>query len=253
MNEPLIHYIKDQIHRNRCVVILCVGRVGTGKSWSCLKLASVLDPSFDVNRVVFNLKDLLNLVHNGEVGKGEVIVFDEAGISVSNRNSYMNMFNKAMSHLLQTWRHRNHILFITVPSISFIDKGIRSMFDMMIETTQVIKSRNVVQCDLKMIQHNYQIGKTYYYNARMDDGTQMLLEVGKPNIKLINRYEKKKTEFTTGLYEELMTELTPQQVDSKEVDKIGTCAKCGTKGDFSRIKKKWACRRCPYRWENEDT
>ena len=252
MNEPLIHHIKDRIKRNNTFVGLIVGRVGTGKSYTSIKLASVLDPSFNMERVVFNLKDLLELVHSGKVGKGEVIVFDEAGISVSNRNSYMNIFNKAMSHLLQTWRHRNHILFVTVPSISFVDKGIRSMFDVMIETTQVIKSRNVVQCDLKMIQHNYQIGKTYYYNARMEDGTNMLLEIGKPDIKLVNRYEKKKTEFTTDLYEKLMIDLTPQEVDSQEVDKIGTCAKCGTKGDYSRIQKKWACRRCPHRWEHKE-
>jgi len=253
MNEPLIHYIKKQIKSNRNFVALVVGRVGTGKSWSCLKLASVLDPSFTEERVIFNLPDLLDIVHNGKVGKGEVIIFDEAGISVSNRNSYMNMFNKAMSHLLQTWRHRNHILFITVPSISFIDKGIRSMFDVMIETTNVVKRRNVVQCDLKMIQHNYQIGKTYYYNARMGDGTTMLLEIGKPDIKLIRKYEKKKTEFTSGLYEELMTELTPMEVDTKEVDKIGSCAKCGTKGDWKARLKKWACRRCPNQWEHENT
>ena len=250
MNEPLIHYIKDQISRNRNVCILVVGRVGTGKSWSCLKLASVLDPSFNMERIVFNLTDLLELVHKGKVGKGEVIIFDEAGISVSNRNSYMNQFNKAMSHLLQTWRHRNHILFISVPSIAFIDKGIRSMFDLMIETTRVVRKRQVVQCDVKMIQHNYQIGKTYYYNARMEDGTTMLLEIGKPNTKLINRYEKKKTEFTTDLYEKLMVELTPkQEFDTTEIDKVGICNKCGTKGDFKRTIKKWACRRCPNVWQ----
>ena len=254
MNEPLIRYIKDKIKANNTFVALVVGSVGSGKSWSCLKLATVLDPSFNVDRVVFEIPDLLELVHNGKVGKGEVIIFDEAGIAVSNRNSYMNMFNKAMSHLLQTWRHRNHILFITVPSISFIDKGIRSMFDVMIETNKVIKKRNVVQCDLKLIHHNNQIGKTYYYNARMENGTTMLLEIGKPDIKLVNKYEKRKTAFTEGLYENLMSELkTKEPVDTSEIDKLGTCEKCGCKADFRRKTQEWRCRRCPNTWKHEKT
>ena len=225
-----------------------VGRVGTGKSYSALKICSEVDPSFNEGRVLFRIPDLLELVHEGKIEPGQCIIFDEAGISASNRESYMNKFNKAMSYLLQTWRHRNIVLFVTVPSISFIDKGIRSMFDIMIETQKVIKKRRVVQASAKIIQHNYQMGKTYYHNLKSYGGEIMKLEISKPAIKLINRYEKKKTTFTSELYKQQMEELT-ETPEQSGVDDMRKCPDCKNKGRWFPSKNKMGCILCGAEWK----
>ena len=251
IEHPLINHIKKEINKNRNFVGILVGRVGTGKSYSALKLCYEIDPTFNEKRVLFKIADLLEMVHENKIEAGQCILFDEAGISASNRESYMNKFNKAMSYLLQTWRHRNIVLFVTCPSISFIDKGIRSMFDLMIETQKVIKSRKVVQCSAKLIQHNYQMGKTYYHNLKSYGGEIMRLEISKPPLRLINRYEKTKTIFTTQLYKEQMMELTEQA--PTEIDELSRCNECQSKGIYKRSKERWECRRCPNVWANTHT
>tara|TARA_R100001530_G_scaffold134106_1_gene108401 strand:+ start:1263 stop:2036 length:774 start_codon:yes stop_codon:yes gene_type:complete len=249
IEHPLIKHIKREINKNRNFVGILVGRVGTGKSYSALKLCYEVDPTFTEERVLFKIEDLLEMVHENKIKPGQCILFDEAGISASNRESYMNKFNKAMSYLLQTWRHRNIVLFVTCPSIAFIDKGIRSMFDLMIETQKVVKSRRVVQASAKIIQHNYQMGKTYYHNLKSFGGEIMKLEISKPPLKLINRYEKTKTIFTTELYKHQMEELrdTPE---TKEIDEIRKCKLCGNVGDYKRTKERWECRKCPNIWKH---
>lgn len=252
IEHPLIKHIKKEISKNRNYVGILVGRVGTGKSYSALKLCCEIDPTFNETRVLFKIADLLEMVHENKIEPGQCILFDEAGVSASNRESYMNRFNKAMSYLLQTWRHRNIVLFVTVPSISFIDKGIRSMFDLMIETQKVIKSRKVVQCSAKLIQHNYQMGKTYYHNLKSIGGEIMRLEISKPPLKLINRYEKSKAIFTTELYKQQMEELRDSP-ETKEIDDLRKCSVCRTQGVFNRSKDRWQCRKCPNIWDNAHT
>ena len=90
----ITEYIDQEVNvfnRNFCGIF--VGRVGTGKSWSALRYAEVIDPTFNIDRVVFKISDLLNLAKTLDPGKA--IIFDEAGIDASNRESYMNKLNKA--------------------------------------------------------------------------------------------------------------------------------------------------------------
>jgi|7_EtaG_2_1085326.scaffolds.fasta_scaffold00845_12 hypothetical protein len=248
LEHPLIKHIRKEINKNRNFVGIFVGKVGTGKSYSSLKLCKEVDPTFDESRVIFKIPDLLEMVHEKKLEPGQAVLFDEAGISASNRESYMNKFNKAMSYLLQTWRHRNIILFVTVPSISFIDKGIRSMFDLMIETQKVIKTRRVVQCQAKIIQHNYQLGKTYYHNLKSYTGEIMKLEITKPPIKLINRYEKVKTAFTTELYKQQMDDLKDSP-ETTEIDDMRKCPDCKNKGRWFPSKNKMGCILCGAEWK----
>ena len=242
----IIKHIKTNLSQGRNWCTLCVGRVGTGKSYSAMRFAETLDPNFNVDRVVFKIEDLIEMVHNEKVPPGSVIVFDEGGIAISNRNSYMNKFNKAMAMLLQTWRHRNIILFVTVPDITFVDAGIRKLFDASMESTKVIRSRKVVQIKWKFTQLNNQSGKLYYKNARLNN-RHLMVEVKKPSIKLIHAYEKKKTEFTTELYENLQTDLTPEVKEKKkDVRRCPTCDSLDTK---YRMKDDtmW-CRQCGANW-----
>ena len=235
-------------HKNRNHSVLCVGKPGTGKSWSMLRMGEALDETFTVDSVIYDIEELLDKINSGEISKGQCVLLDEAGIIVSNRESYMNKYNKAMSHILQTWRHRNIILLVTVPNISYIDKGLRSMFDSLCITREVVKSRGVVKVDWKFIQTNYQMGKTYYHRAKSALREVLNIEIGKPTLKIRRTYEKRKVEFTSELYEKLKGELKGEEIDTTEIDEMRRCKVCNNLGDYKRTKERWECRKCPHIW-----
>lgn len=243
----IVKHIKSNLNQGRNWCTLCVGRVGTGKSYSAMRFAEVLDPNFNVDRVVFKIEDLLEMVQKEKVPPGSVIVFDEGGIAISNRNHYMNKFNKAMAMLLQTWRHRNIMLFVTVPDISFVDAGIRKLFDASMESVEVIKTKRVVRVRWKFTQLNNQSGKLYYKNAKLD-GKKLMVEVKKPSLKLINAYEKKKKMFTTELYKNLQAELAPEE--KEEETNVRRCTECGSVGTFFAQRNVIRCRGCGHEWEH---
>ena len=245
MKGILTQHIKRELGKSRNFTGIFIGRVGTGKSYSALKMAENLDPSFNIDRIVFNIPALLDLAQ--KLQPGNVIIFDEAGISGSNRNSYMNTLNKSLSFLLQTWRHRQIILFVTIPDIAFIDKGVRKMFDIVLESKGVVKKRKIVKMAVKFVQVNFQSGKAYFKSPRSSSHI-VNTEIGKPSLKLINRYEKAKTNFTTELYNSLKANFIKHH--KKKTITLATCAECGSNSSVYRSKlDRIICRRCGHQWK----
>jgi len=245
----VIKHIKNQVHqKNRNFVGIIVGKVGTGKSYSAMRLAEELDDKFSIDKVFFNVEDLLRCVHENKMYPGEVLILDEAGVAISNRQHYMNKFNKSMAFLLQTWRHRNLVLFVTVPDIAFVDAGIRKLFDAILECRKVLKRERKVVADWKFIQVNPQSGKAYFHNIKGRDGVYTV-KISKPSVKLLHIYEKKKTEFTTKLYQTLEEATDTKPKKESKVNDIRRCPECGNLGDYRRAKNRFECRKCPATWE----
>lgn len=246
----ILKHIRNQIHqKNRNFVGIVVGRVGTGKSYSAMRLAEELDNKFSVDKIFFNVEDLLRVIHEDTLYPGEVLILDEAGVAISNRQHYMNKFNKAMSFLLQTWRHRNLILFVTVPDIAFVDKGIRKMFDAILECRKVIKTQKSVRADWKFVQVNPQSGKAYFHNLKSGRG-EFTVNIGKPSIHLIHQYEKKKKEFTDKLYRDLEEKIDNKITKDSTIEDIRRCPQCGNLGRYRKRIEKWKCYICNNEWEN---
>ena len=67
--------------RKKNAGFIVTGATGSGKSWFALKLASDLDPTFNVERVVYNTEAFLKLLvegdSKGKLKPGCAIVFDE--------------------------------------------------------------------------------------------------------------------------------------------------------------------------------
>ena len=200
----LIDRIRTQITReNRNFCGIFVGKVGSGKSYSSIKICKVLDPSFNVDRIVFGIDDFIRLITEGNLPPGSCILFDEAGVEISNRKSYMDKFNTKMANVLITWRSLNLILFVTTPMIKQLDAGVRKMFDAMFETKKILKREQKVVTKVKFIIVDQQSGDAYYYNARR--GHKILrIKIGMPDPELIKLYEAKKKAYQMKLYKSLM-------------------------------------------------
>lgn len=94
------------------------GSEGAGKSVLALQLACVLDPSFELKRVVFTAKDFQGAILKAD--RGQAIVFDEAFRGLSSRST-LNEVNKMLVQLMMECRQKNLFVIIVLPSIFMLD------------------------------------------------------------------------------------------------------------------------------------
>jgi len=87
------------------------GQTGSGKSWSALSIAEMLDPDFHMRQVIFKGTELLALINSNKLKRGSVIIWDEAGIDLSNR-AWMSATNKLLNLYFKHLGHKGYILFL---------------------------------------------------------------------------------------------------------------------------------------------
>lgn len=205
-----IRYIRQRIRQNKNFLAITTGQTGSGKTWATISIAEMLDPEFSVERIVFTGQDLMKLINSNKLKKGSVIVWDEAGIDMSNRN-WQSTTNKMLNFLLQTFRHRNFILLFTTPYCSFVDKATRRLFHAEFRTESINFNENKTRLRAKAWQYNDKLDRVYekYLRRRTDKGVVKITtwDVPAPSKEIIKPYEKKKTAFTTELNAEILREL----------------------------------------------
>lgn len=200
-----VDYIKQRIANNKNWLCIFTGPTGSGKSWSALSLGEMLNPDFDICRLVFKGKKLMGLINSGAYNnkKGIVFIWDEAGVDLSNRN-WQSITNKVINYLLQTFRHRNFILIFTAPYSDFIDVSTKKLFHAEFQTVSINKTKKTVNVKPKQIQYNSGKKKFYYHYLRIRKKGKGMVKIRKwaipkPPKKLIKEYETKKNSFTCTL------------------------------------------------------
>ena len=98
----LLQWIRNRIKKNRNLIALFIGDTGSGKSLSSIRLAERVDPNFSVDRIVFTVKEFLDLVNSG-LPAGSVIVFDDAGLGI-NARLWQEMSARVFGMLTQGFR-----------------------------------------------------------------------------------------------------------------------------------------------------
>lgn len=238
----LVRYIHRRIHNNKNFLATITGPTGSGKSWTALSLGELIDPNFSVDRIIFKGKELMKLINDGNLTPGSVIVWDEAGIDLSNRN-WQSVTNKMLNALLQTFRHKNFILFFTVPYHDFIDSSTRKLFHADFETQKINKNQGKVIIKPKLLQYNSNMGKWYRkYLKIIDNGATVKIRrwaVPRPSQKLIDEYEQRKNLFTKDLNQDIHFELDKLSGGNKNLNKDGI----NPNGDLFTT-----CSHCGYRW-----
>ena len=142
----IVEYIKNRIFKkNKNFLCAFVGPTGSGKSYSALRLAEVLDPNFDViHNVVFTASGFLSFINRGNFKKGEIVIFDEAGGNegISSRN-WQQFYNKAFNSIAQTFRKYQLIVLFTTPNITYIDKGTRMLLHGYFKTVDILRTKKL--------------------------------------------------------------------------------------------------------------
>lgn len=127
--KKVIKWTKENMNR----IIIIVGNPGSGKSWTALAYMYLLyaardgrlptPETFPFENITF---DPLTFLERVEQTEGEVIMFDEGGVGANARRWYTKS-NIAISQVIQTMRFKRHVILVTVPRLSMIDKHLRDL------------------------------------------------------------------------------------------------------------------------------
>lgn len=205
-------YILQRIQRNKNFIACITGPTGSGKSYTALRIAEVLDSDFNGANIVFTPSEFMRVV-NGKtkkLRKGSVIVFDEIQVSMGHMD-YQTIQAKMLNYVMQTFRHKNFILLVTSPHFAFINASARKLFHSRLETISINQKNKTVAVKPFLLQVNQDKGDIYRKYLRVAQGGSVaavrVLNVGLPSLKLRRTYEAKKTEFTTKLNQSIEKDL----------------------------------------------
>jgi len=229
-NEVIYRIWKMANKQNRNCMILVVGGTGLGKSLACIKMALAIQPDWSLNNLVFRAKDFLHLINSKNLKHGDVIVWDECGVEFDARTFY-SVFNRMVSYVLQTFRHRNLVVFFNTPHESLVDVNLKRLFHYQFEACGIDykKGISVFKCFEIEATHRTKTTQIYYKYPRgkgEDGGTYPItrIEISLPPQDIINAYEKKKIQFTEWLNkraEEEVKEAERSKEATKPKDIVG--------------------------------
>lgn len=106
------------INDKDCVLVVD-GKEGVGKSVFSLQLAKFFDPTFNLNRVVFDAEEFRNAIFKAK--KGQAIIYDEAFTGLSSRSS-LSIINRALVSLMMQMRQKNLFVIVVLPTFFLLDK-----------------------------------------------------------------------------------------------------------------------------------
>lgn len=225
--KMMTDFIRDRIYKeNKNYMGIALGGVGTGKSYTCLRFCEKLDPNFSIDNVCFSAEEFLTRLRSPDIKKGSGLIMDEAGVSIGSRD-FWSLENRRISYICQTFRHRNLIVFFTVPNLRYIDAQVRPLFSGLIQTKNIDFARNVCKIKMYWLESSPETGKIYKHFYKDEDGYPITwVEVEKPSGRLVEVYERKKLAFSDNLQERSLREIKKEREISEPQEPNITCPKC---------------------------
>lgn len=189
------------------VMIVIIGRPGIGKSTVGQKICTDIDPTFNINRVIYDTESFLKLLvegdpTTGELKAGQAILFDEIVTDQgADSRSSLSKSNKIMNYINANFRVRRLVVIMCLPSLAQLDKNMRE-----VNVTAIVQ---VVQKDIvnkvnvcKFFWCNYNAMTQFFmreYPKLTDSDGQMYkitaVKIGLPPKEFEEQYEQKKMEY----------------------------------------------------------
>ena len=210
----LIRRWRYRINRlNKNLLMAICGQTGSGKSYCALTIAKMICERFNVRiHVVFTIEQFMELLQSGKLHRGDVIIWDEAGVGIPSREWY-SISNKAINYVLQTFRHLNLCVIFTMPSFDYIDKQTRLLFHVYIETVRIDYETKHVIVKIFESTFNARFGKEYQKYYWFNGVKHIRFRIGKPSKEMIDAYEEIKIEFSQTLRDNVKKDVS--QVNEK--------------------------------------
>lgn len=218
----IIKYIKQRIRADKNFMATVIGQTGSGKSFAVLGLMELIYPDKSkeeiINYVHFEPKPFLNHITDEKTKSGEMFSFDESGVGQNSKN-WQSLINRMINYILQTFRYKNLVVFFCLPHFTFLDADTRKLVHAVFETKKVDRIKKVVLIKPLFIQTNNRTGQMYFKYLRVKHKGKLtpikVIEIPKPSDELITLYKQKKENYTTNLYEEIITKIESKETKQK--------------------------------------
>lgn len=198
-----------------------VGREGSGKSYTALKIANNLDESFTADQIIFDVTELLKVLQSGDHSPGDFYVLDEAGVSLG-RRTWQDRAQILANQALQLIRSHNLGLIFTLPRLSELDSQAEGRLQAVLEVVEKNPDEWVKVkwkfIDPDRVDSNGNILKKYPrrkqngYKKRIKRNTFAPPE----DAELVETYEERKERFQNEMYERTIEKLEGEEDEEAE-------------------------------------
>lgn len=114
-----LRYLKKRVMNKWDSIGLLTGKEGTGKTTFAMMLAHTLDPSFNLDRIVFSGQELMKAIDSAK--RGDAILFDEAVVSLSSQD-FATDIQKVLIKKFTMIRSKSLIIFLVIPNFFMLRK-----------------------------------------------------------------------------------------------------------------------------------
>lgn len=217
----LLRRVWDRVNeRNEHFMGCVVGREGSGKSYTAIKIANTVDPTFDADRIIFDVTELLKVLKDGEHEPGNFYVLDEAGVQLGVR-TWQDRAQILANQALQLIRNHNLGLIFTLPRLSELDSQAEGRLQAVLEMTEKKPDEWAALkwkwLDPDRIDQSGNILKKY--PRRKHNGYTKRITRNAftpPEGEVVEKYEERKHEFQDEVYERTIAKLEGEEGDDEE-------------------------------------
>lgn len=221
----LLRRIWDRLNRkNMHFMGVVVGEEGSGKSHTAVKIANAVDPSFNADRVIFDVADLLQVLQDGDHEPGNFYVLDEAGVQLG-RRTWQERGQVLANQALQLVRNHNLGLIFTLPRLGELDSQAQGRLQAVLEMTDKVDGEYVTgKWKFTDPDRMDETGKIYKkYPRRREDGVvKRITSVSfrPPDPELIEPYEERKGDFQEEFYQKTIEQLSDGDEEEEDSSSI---------------------------------
>lgn len=134
--DVLLHGPVELLKQKRNWLCLMCGATGTGKTYTAIRMAEMIDPRFDVDRIAFSTGQLLDMFDTCK--PREIVIFDEA--NAWNARTSQTKENVEFSKVLAMLRFTLISIIFTLPHIGMIDINGRRLMHNYLYTIPINRS-----------------------------------------------------------------------------------------------------------------
>ena len=202
--DVVVKYIKARFSIGKGTNIFIIGLSGTGKSSTSQRIGElVIEGRPEENLKMFIVDSLLKLIEAIKQTKlGDIIVIEEVSVLFPSRRA-MGGENLAIAKIFDTIRKKKICLISNCPLWHSMDKHMRSMGDVLIQTMNINRKKEIVISKFFRLQTDPASGKTYTHTMTRKGMDVNLMITRMPNLERWNLYEAEKDKFVNEMYEEL--------------------------------------------------
>ena len=202
-----IELLKKRHTRGFNNIILFCGEAGIGKSYGAIKLCTIMDKTFNVDRITFSAQEFIRVTN--KMRSGQWVTIDEPAISgILGKRTWYQQVQQALVDQLETFRFKQLGVCLCAINANLLDKTVRHY---------------LIHFMVWMQDRGY--GRVYRYEPSQFDSrvrTPFLGEVylGMPPEDLVKQYEEKRARIQHSRYIRSLEELSMKESLKKGIREL---------------------------------